>query len=57
MGPNAKAWAGGLAVAVMTIAAWALKQYAATELPDEVQGAATTLITMAVVYFVPNQPA
>jgi len=52
--PNRKVAVGGIAGAVMTIAAWASKAYANVEIPAEVALAGSTIIVFALQYMVPN---
>jgi hypothetical protein len=54
MKPTNKVIAGVLAGAVTTIGAWAARAFGGVELPGEVQGAITVVITFAVQYMVPD---
>jgi hypothetical protein len=54
MKPTNKVIAGVLAGAVTTIAAWAAREFGKVEIPAEVQGAITVLITAVVQYIVPD---
>lgn len=56
MKPTNKVMAGVIAGATVTILAWVSKAYGGVELPAEVQGAATVLITAIVQYVVPDAP-
>ena len=53
---SAKALSSGVAGALTTLLVWVLNTYAHAAIPDFVQGAIGTLITIATVYFVPNSP-
>jgi hypothetical protein len=46
--------AGVLAGALTTIAAWAARAFGQVEIPAEVQGAITVVITAVVQWFVPD---
>lgn len=52
--PTRKVVAGVLAGAMTTVGVWAAKQYGGVEMPPEVQGAITVLITAVVQYVVPD---
>lgn len=52
--PTNKVIAGVLAGAVTMIAAWAARQYGGIELPADVQGAITVIVTAVVQYIVPD---
>ena len=52
--PTRKVTVGAMAGAVVAIAAWASKAYAAVEIPADVAIALTTLLTFVVQYFVPD---
>lgn len=51
---SAKAIGAGLAGAITTIMVWALNTYGGAAIPDFVQGAFTTVIGTALVYYIPN---
>jgi CDP-diglyceride synthetase len=53
VGPN-KAIAAVIGGAVTTILVWVLNTYAHANIPAEIAGAGQTLITTALVYFVPH---
>ena len=52
--PNRKVVAGGLAGAVTTIATWSADAFGGIKIPGEVAAAFTTVIAVAVSYFVPE---
>lgn len=52
--PSRKVTVGLVAGSLMTILAWASKQYAGVEIPAEVALAGATVITFALQYFVRN---
>jgi hypothetical protein len=52
--PNRKVTVGLVSGSIMTILAWASKQYAGVEIPAEVALAGATLINFILQYFVPN---
>ena len=54
--PDRKITVGLVAGSVMTILAWASKQYAGVEIPAEVALAGATVITFILQYAVPNAP-
>jgi hypothetical protein len=54
--PSRKVTVGLVAGSVMTILAWASKQYAGVEIPAEVALAGATVINFILQYFVPNAP-
>lgn len=54
--PSRKVTVGLVAGAIMTILAWASKQYAGVEIPAEVALAGATVINFALQYLVPNAP-
>jgi hypothetical protein len=54
--PDRKITVGLVAGSVMTILAWASKQYAGVEIPAEVALAGATVINFILQYAVPNAP-
>lgn len=52
--PNRKVTVGLVSGSVMTILAWASKQYAGVEIPAEVALAGATVINFILQYFVPE---
>lgn len=54
--PSRKVTVGLVAGSVMTILAWASKQYAGVEIPAEVALAGATVINFMLQYMVPNAP-
>jgi hypothetical protein len=54
--PDRKITVGLVAGSVMTILAWASKQYAGVEIPAEVALAGATVINFLLQYMVPNAP-
>lgn len=54
--PDRKITVGLVAGSVMTILAWASKQYAGVEIPAEVALAGATVINFILQYMVPNAP-
>lgn len=54
--PSRKVTVGLVAGSVMTILAWASKQYAGVEIPAEVALAGATVINFILQYVVPNAP-
>jgi hypothetical protein len=54
--PDRKVNVGLVAGALMTIVAWASKQYAGVEIPAEVALAGATVIVFMLQYMVPNPP-
>lgn len=57
MKPTNKVIAGVLAGAVTTIGAWAARAFGGVEIPAEVQGAITVVVTAVVQYLVPDAAA
>lgn len=57
MKPTNKVIAGVLAGAVTTIAVWAFHQFGKVDLPPEVQGALTVIMTAITQYIVPDAEA
>lgn len=55
--PNRKVTVGLVSGAVMTILAWASKQYAGVEIPADVALAGATVINFALQYFIPDAPS
>lgn len=51
--PNRKVTVGLVSGAIMTILAWASKQYAGVEIPAEVALAGATVINFGLQYFTP----
>lgn len=54
--PSRKVTVGLVAGSLMTILAWASKQYAGVEIPAEVALAGATVINFVLQYMVPNAP-
>lgn len=54
--PDRKVTVGLVAGSLMTILAWASKQYAGVEIPAEVALAGATVINFILQYVVPNAP-
>lgn len=52
--PNRKVTVGLVSGAIMTILAWASKQYAGVEIPADVALAGATVINFALQYFIPD---
>ena len=52
--PDRKVVAGGFAGAVVVVAVWCLRTFAAFEMPPEIAAALTTVVAGLVAYFVPN---
>jgi len=52
--PDRKVTIGLMSGAVMTILAWASKQYAGVEIPAEVALAGATVINFGLQYFIPS---
>lgn len=49
---------GGLAGAIVIVLAWALKQWTSVDMPDYVEMALSTIISLAVAHLTPpNKPA
>lgn len=55
--PNRKVTVGLVSGSVMTILAWASKQYAGVEIPADVALAGATVINFALQYFIPDAPS
>ncbi len=51
--PNRKVTVGLVSGSIMTILAWASKQYAGVEIPADVALAGATVINFALQYFIP----
>jgi hypothetical protein len=52
--PNRKVTVGLVSGSIMTILAWASKQYAGVEIPADVALAGATVINFALQYFIPD---
>lgn len=55
--PNRKVTVGLVSGSLMTILAWASKQYAGVEIPADVALAGATVINFALQYFIPDSPS
>lgn len=55
--PTNKIMVGALAGAVMTVVAWAAKQWGKIDVPAEVAVAGTAIITAVLQYVVPDAPS
>lgn len=55
--PVRKVAAAGLGGAATTLILYIAKHYAGIELPADVAGAVTTIVTFGLAYFVPSAPA
>lgn len=53
---NNKLVTGGLAGAVVVVLAWVLKQYTSVDMPDYVEMALSTIISLGVAHLTPPDP-